>query len=109
MTERSLMGKLTREKGWILEKIELEYNSYGDHEGKYTGKIRFQNGEYESFQFNLRPSMAKPYMKLIAKEVAHAADDLRERVVERLLKGLDNDSDREVPESSEAGDEGVES
>lgn len=32
---------------WKLKKLELEFNSYGEYEGKYTGKVRFQNGEFE--------------------------------------------------------------
>jgi hypothetical protein len=36
---------------WRLQKIELEFQTYGEHKGKYVGKIRFQNGEFESFDF----------------------------------------------------------
>ena len=33
---------------WRLQKIELEFQTYGEHKGKYLGRIRFANGQYES-------------------------------------------------------------
>lgn len=69
---------------WRLQKIELEFNSYGEHKGNYTGTVRFQNGEYESFNFKIRPDMAGPYVDLIAKDVVRGADSLARRLCESL-------------------------
>jgi hypothetical protein len=69
---------------WRLQKIELEFNTYGEHKGKYTGTVKFQNGEYESFNFNIRPDMAAPYVDLIAKDVVRGADSLARRLCESL-------------------------
>lgn len=69
---------------WRLDKIELEFISYGEDKGKYTGKIRFQNGAYESFSFRIRPEMAGPYVDLIAKDVVKGADSLARRLCESL-------------------------
>lgn len=69
---------------WRLQKIELEFQSYGEHKGKYAGKIRFQNGEFESFTFKIRPEMAQPYIDLIAEDIVKGAESLGERLIESL-------------------------
>jgi hypothetical protein len=69
---------------WILDEIKLEFENYGEHKGKYTGKVRFQNGDYESFSFKIRPDMAGPYVDLIAKDVVRGADSLARRLCESL-------------------------
>jgi hypothetical protein len=69
---------------WKLDKIELEFNNYGENKGKYTGKVRFQNGDYESFSFKIRPDLAGPYVDLIAKDVVRGADSLARRLCESL-------------------------
>lgn len=69
---------------WKLDKIELEFKSYGEDAGKYVGKIRFQNGEYESFSFKIRPDMAQPYIELIGADIVKCAESLGARLVESL-------------------------
>lgn len=74
---------------WKLDKIEIEFKRYGEDKGKYSGMIRFQNGEYESFTFRVRPDMAGSYIQLIADDVVKAADNLGNRLIESL--GLSRD------------------
>lgn len=69
---------------WRLQKIELEFQAYGEHKGKYLGKIRFANGQYESFEFKIRPDMAESYIKLISKDVVKCAESLGDRLVKSL-------------------------
>lgn len=69
---------------WRLQKIELEFQNYGEDKGKYIGKIRFQNGEYESFEFKIRPDMADAYIKLISSDVVKCAENLGSRLLESL-------------------------
>ena len=69
---------------WKLDKIELEFKSYGEDAGKYVGKIRFANGEYESFSFKIRPDMAQPYIELIGADIVKCAESLGARLVESL-------------------------
>jgi hypothetical protein len=69
---------------WKLDKIELEFKSYGEDQGKYVGKIRFQNGEYESFSFKIRPDMAQPYIELIGADIVKCAESLGARLAESL-------------------------
>ena len=61
----------------------------GEHKAKYTGKIRFQNGDSESFQFKILPDMAQPYIDLMGKDIVRAASDLGERLIISL--GLNKD------------------
>ena len=76
MTEKS--------NDWKLKKLALEFNTYGDDKGQYTGSIHFQNGEYEGFNFKIRPDLADGYIDLIAKDIVKAADSLAERLVASL-------------------------
>lgn len=69
---------------WRLQKIELEFQQFGEHKGKYIGKIKFQNGEWESFEFKIYPNMAESYIKLISSDVVKCADNLANRLVESL-------------------------
>jgi len=76
---------------WKLKKLELEFNGYGEYKGKYTGKVLFQNGEYESFRFNITPKMAERYIELIAADVVRGAESLGERLIESLgLKNIEH-------------------
>ena len=69
---------------WRLQKIELEFQPYGEHEGKYVGKIRFQNGDFESFNFKIRPEMAQPYIDLMSSDIVKCAESLGSRLIESL-------------------------
>lgn len=69
---------------WRLQKIEIEFQRWGEHTGKYAGKIQFENGEYESFSFKLRPEMAEPYIKLMSKDIVESAESLGTRLIESL-------------------------
>jgi hypothetical protein len=69
---------------WRLDKLELEFQSYGEHKGKYAGKIRFQNGDWESFTFKIRPDQAQPYIDLIAENIVKSAESLGERLIDSL-------------------------
>ena len=69
---------------WRLQRIELEFQTFGEHKGKYAGKIRFQNGDYESFNFNIKPEMAQPYITLISAEIVKCAEALGSRLIDSL-------------------------
>lgn len=69
---------------WRLDKLELEFQTFGEHKGKYVGRIRFQNGDYESFTFKIRPDQAQPYIDLIAEDVVKGAESLGERLIDSL-------------------------
>ena len=69
---------------WKLQKIELEFQRWGENKGKYAGSIEFANGENESFRFNVRPDLAQPYIDLMAKDIVIAASGLADRLMESL-------------------------
>ena len=72
---------MSKRDDWKLKKIELEFNGYGEDKGKYTGSVKFQNGEYESFTFMIRPEMAQSYIDLIASDVVRGASNLADRLL----------------------------
>jgi hypothetical protein len=78
------LAEKNKQGDWRLEKIELEFQHHGEDKGKYAGRIRFLNGDFESFSFKIRPGMAEPYIDLIAADVVKAAESLGERLIESL-------------------------
>ena len=77
------MEKSERKK-WVLQKIELEYQRYGDDKGKYNGRIHFQNDDYESFKFNLDDEMCERYMDLIRSSVIKTTQELGDKLAESI-------------------------
>lgn len=69
---------------WRLQKIELEFQSYGEDRGKYKGKISFRNGNFESFVCDITPEMAQPYIDLIAERVVESASSLGQNLIKSL-------------------------
>lgn len=69
---------------WRLQKIELEFQRWGEDKDKYVGKIVFENGEHESFSFKIRPEMAQPYIDLMASDIVKCAESLGSRLIESL-------------------------
>jgi hypothetical protein len=71
-------------ENWHLAKIEIEFQKFGSDAGKYTGRIRFENGDFESFSFKIRPDMAQPYIELISSDIVKGAESLGNRLIESL-------------------------
>ena len=69
---------------WRLQAIELKFNTWGEHEGKYSGKISFQNGDHESFSFKIRPDMAEKYISVLSADIVASATDLGSRLLDSL-------------------------
>jgi len=75
---------INKNENWRLDKLELEFKTYGDDKGKYSGRIRFSNDDFESFTFKVRPDMAEDYINLIAADIVKGAESLGERLIESL-------------------------
>lgn len=81
---------------WRLDKIEIEFKKGQSYEkdpqkqtDRYEGRIRFENNEFEYFQFRVNPDMSQKYISLIAKDIVLAASGLGERVkssIEKLVQ-----------------------
>jgi hypothetical protein len=76
--------KIDPRDDWRLDKLELNFENWGEDKGNYTGRIRFCNGDSESFSFKIRKDMAKPYIDLISSDIVRGASNLGERLVESL-------------------------
>lgn len=78
--------KIDPRDDWRLEKLEIEFKqSYRSSEpSKYEGRIRFQNGDYESFSFKLRDDMVEPYIDLISGDIVRGATNLGQRLLKSL-------------------------
>lgn len=82
MSER--VEEINPEDDWKLDKIELEFQKWGEDKGNYSGRISFSNGSHESFSFKIRPEMAEPYIKLIGDDIVKGARNLGDRLVKSL-------------------------
>jgi len=67
---------------WRLADLKVEKKLGED--SKYTGSIRFINGDYESFRFNLDEDRSKEYLALVSEEVIRSAEELGKRIAESL-------------------------
>lgn len=79
------------DNNWKLDKIEICFKHGYDHEkdpvkqkDRYEGSIRFSNGDFESFNFKVRPDMAEKYIQLLSKDIVESANDLGNRLIESL-------------------------
>lgn len=80
------------DSNWRLEKLEIKFQQGYSHKEKeeekidrYEGRITFQNGEWESFSFKVKPNMAEEYIKLISKDVVENAERLGKDLVKSLM------------------------
>lgn len=73
-------AETTAREKWHLASLELKWDDWS-FRGKYSGSIRFANGESESFTFKIRPEMAQPYIDLIAADIVKGAESLGERLM----------------------------
>jgi len=78
--------KQLKKEDWRLYKIELSLGTFGKDKGKYTGTVRFGNGEFESFSFKIRQDMAGKYIALISEDLVKGADNLANSLMESLKK-----------------------
>jgi len=69
---------------WKLNSIKFDFMKYGENKGKYEGRITFENGEYESFTFKIRPEMAEQYIKLMSSDIVKSASLLSDRLIDSL-------------------------
>ena len=76
-----------QKKTWKLEKIEIGFRkgySFDQSVDRYEGKIKFTNGDDESFTFNLDQIKCCEYIKLIAPEIVTTANELSNKLLETL-------------------------
>jgi hypothetical protein len=87
---------MDKKDDWRLDKIELEFKrpGYGDDgPGKYEGRIRFENGQWERFSFKIQPDMAERYIATLSEDIVKAASDLGRRVAASIMPENMNEAD----------------
>jgi len=68
---------------WILERIDIKRELWGDDKGKYKGEIKFSNGK-DQFTFSLNPTLARLYLDLIKDTVVISANQLGDKLANSL-------------------------
>jgi len=64
---------------WVLERIDIKRELWGDDKGKYKGEIKFSNGK-DQFTFALNPTLARLYLDLIKDTVVISANQLGDKL-----------------------------
>lgn len=59
-----------------LKRIDISLRDYGEHKGKYFGKIQFENDKEEMFSFNLSPEENQKFLDLISEKVVSTASEM---------------------------------
>lgn len=78
---------MEKDKSWTLAELKVEYQRWGEHKGKHTGKVKFENSTGDSFQFILTPEKTERFIDLIAFELVIQGNDLGKNLLESI--GLD--------------------
>jgi hypothetical protein len=86
------MVQINNEQGWKLQSLTIEFQDWGEHVGKYLGRIKFKNSIKETFDFNIPPEKMEKYLNLIKDEVTESAARLGERILQSM---------RELPTSEQ--------
>lgn len=71
-----------------LKKIEIELQNWGEHKGKYMGKITFEDGSNDSFTFGMSPEVCVRYLNPIATEVINSANELGKKLAESFTREI---------------------
>lgn len=61
---------------WRLQRLEVNYNLYGEHKDQYTGSARFTNGVKMDVNFMLDQSKCNKFISLIQEEIQEQAKNL---------------------------------
>lgn len=78
---------------WVLEKIEIKRELWGENKGKYTGDIRFSNGK-DQFTFALNHTLAKLYLDLIKDTVVASANQLGDKLIQSLNEKKETENEQ---------------
>lgn len=70
-------------QNWELQNISIKKEIWGENKGKYTGEIRFSNGQ-DTFTFALNPTLATLYLNLIKDTVIASANQLGDKLSQSL-------------------------
>jgi hypothetical protein len=67
-----------------LKNLEIEYNSYGENEGKYTGKIKYA-GDNGTVEMQLAPGISNALLICIGQTLvefaAKAAQEIQTNII----------------------------
>lgn len=69
---------------WRVDKIEIEYQTWGEKKGRHIGKIRFKNKHYESFEFIIKPEHIDKYLVLIKEQLILSSVELTNDLIQKL-------------------------
>jgi hypothetical protein len=85
-----LLKEMEMSNNWKLDKIEIQFKpgySFDNSIDRYEGKIKFSNGDGESFLFNIDQVKCNEYIQIIAPEIVKTAEILSGKLISSL--GLD--------------------
>jgi len=78
-----------------LKKIEIELQNWGEFKGKYLGKITYEDGLCDSFQFGLTPDVCAKFLLPIAEQVISSSKELGTKLAQSFTKELEPSNELE--------------
>lgn len=73
---------------WRLKSLAIEFQEWGEHKGKYLGKVMFANGQKDAFTFSLTEDQSHEYLALVQQAVVRSANRLGDKVANSMPKPL---------------------
>ena len=71
-------------QNFTLDKLEVELQKWGKDQGKHTGKIKFTDGQENSFTINLDQDKIIRLITLVADEIVDSAEQLSSTIKDSL-------------------------
>lgn len=84
------MVELINNEEWKLRSLQIDFQEWGEHKGKYIGKVTFANGQKDAFTFSLDEAQSHDYLALIQQAVVKSANRLGDKIVNSMPKALSN-------------------
>ena len=81
---------MTLEQQWRLQSLRIRFKDFGEDKGKYVGEVEFENGQSDSFKFQLTPEETQQFISLISKKVIETASKLGEKLVNSMIQPSEN-------------------
>jgi len=71
-------------KDFRFQKLEIEYERFGEHKGTYRGKIKFEDSDWQSFDLVLTQETSGSLIKLLTPQIIETAKTLANNITTSL-------------------------
>lgn len=73
-----------------LKRLEIKFNEWGEHEGKYTGTLHYKDERKTEMAVELTPEQAEKFLAFAVPILCVAADNASEKFKTQLIESTSN-------------------